>query len=497
MENISQIKKIEAFLQNTMSQDELAAFKQEMANDPGLAKMVEEFRHTFQALQSQWLSKSVTTAAKSIHLLHVLKVALISVVGVGVLGILIFNFSGKNQKVPNSSRSKEVGDSTMKNVPEIKTPAETSNKCDDSIVLHLNQTTQSVVRENVQENSFEVITAEQRFQEYKSSLVPDTQYFTISNLRDTALKGNSGIVIEIPSGALWSYKNQKPLESRVNIKLVEYMDYVSMYRANISTTANNHLLNSGGSCFIEAKTANDSVIICPNKQLKLSFPCDSINPAMTTFYGSKNEQGTVVWNITDSLGAAARAKIFYVVHDNAPVTYDTLYYVKSFKNVSLTTGNDIYSHLYENKKIAQSQTYYSNSKSHKKWGEYTVQPVRRYGPVSKSAKLMNNIILSNRFGFINCDHFLRENQLEQVTVVGTDTIMESYMFFKNSKSCMPAYGNVFQNIPHNSKVLIVTIMRRNNKLYMSFTNTQTSSVINLNEGKLLNESELEKTIRHF
>ena len=208
MENISQIKKIEAFLHNTMSQEELAAFKQEMANDPGLAKMVEEFRHTFQALQSQWLSKSVTTAAKSIHLLHMLKVALISVVGVSVLGMLIFNYSGKNHKVPNSSKSKEVVDSTIKNVPEIKSSTETSNKCDDSIVLHLNQTTQSVVRENVQENSFEVITAEQRFQEYKASLVPDTQYFTISNLRDTALKGNSGIVLEIPSGALWSYKNQ-------------------------------------------------------------------------------------------------------------------------------------------------------------------------------------------------------------------------------------------------------------------------------------------------
>lgn len=497
MENITQIKKIEAFLQNSMSAEEAAEFKLEIANDPGLARLVEEFKITFQGLQHQWISKGVTAAAKSMHFLHLLKIALISFAGAAVVGVLVFNATRNNKNDSNPTIIKTTSDSTISINSANNQCFDNKSANSDSTQSCENKMPYALISEYASKQHTAQQTADQLYKSYRNKLTPDTQFFTISNLRDTIIIGNSGMKIEIPANSLWSYEKQNPIESKVEIRLTEFMDYFSMYKANVSTMANGHILNSGGSCYITAIAPNDSVLLAPGKQLKLSFPCDTINELMTTFYGNKNEQGTVVWGNTESAKGEILQIRYRLLDGNTPVTYDTLYFIKTYKKNSTTTGRALYSHLYENKRFNKSETYFSDTKSHKKWGEYILQPVRRYGPASKTSKMMHNIIYANIFGFINCDHFLKSKQLEQVTLVNTDTILESYMFFKNSNSCMPAYLNVFYNIPHHSEVMIVAIMRRNNKLLMSFTSTQTSTVINLNDGTPLIASVIEKTIKEF
>lgn len=495
MENISQIKKIEAFLQNTMSQEELAAFKQEMANDPGLAKMVEEFRHTFQALQSQWLSKSVTAAAKSIHLLHVLKVALISVVGVGMASLIAFYSINNKPKATIEPTAINSKDTIQTNITLPKTDTSISIAQVISEPPAPTQINNFHESQEVSINSF--ISIEEQYKTFRESLQSDTQYFMVNNKYDTVIIGNSGVSIEIPANSIWSFQEQKCVEKEVEIKLIEFTNYFQLYQARVSTMCNDKLLNSGGSCYLEVVTKGDSMIVAPDKQITLSFPCNSIDTTMNTYYGNKNKEGTVVWTGANENGDMIDIAKKFNYTTNTTITYDTLYFVKTFKNTSSITGRDLYSHLYSAGYRKTSQTFFSDTRSHQKWGNYVLIPVRFYKPASKISRVMGNLIYSNRFGFINCDQFLREAQLENITLQSSDSIVDAYMFFKYSNSCMPAFSNKFHHIPHNYEVLIVAILSRNGKLYMSFTETKTHAEINLNKGILLNTSVIEEKIKAF
>jgi hypothetical protein len=277
-----------------------------------------------------------------------------------------------------------------------------------------------------------------------------------------------------------------------------------LFQAKISTVSDGHILQSGGSCYLKATDNGDSVYLLPGKEIKIDFESSAKDSLMSTFYGERNADGVLTWkpateniDIQDTLmevrveplgisDSQNKSKNIKSKLNTSKLTYDTLYYNKTYMTTSKTTRNRVFTHFYLDSASNNNQTILSDTRSHKKYGDYILQPVIRYGGlraihyVSKVNTKIANEIRSNRFGYINCDHFMGESNLENIILHSHDTIVESYMFFKNSRSCMASFGNTFDKVPHHSNVLFLVIFSRNNKMFMSLNDATTETHIYIN-----------------
>ncbi len=485
MENLTLIKRIEAYLTHDMSKEETLTFESEIANDPGLGKLVDQYRHTFKVLQQEWLSIGIKEASRSFQLLKVIKVATLSLAGVVAVGLLYFHRGDfKNNKIStNKTDSFALAPVTKATISldSINTVSQVQNPIKNSILPAVENIDEVSSIYDVESPFAQNLRVGKLLSDFRNTLKPDTQYFSITNLKDTILYGSKGTRIDIPAGSLINFRTQKPVSGNIKIELCEFNNFFSMFSNKISTDCNNRLLESGGSCYLSAKENQDSAFIREDMPLKLGFECKKEDTAMTTFYGVKDANGVVHWEALENsppIETANPNDSFQIPGSlGYKVTYDTLYFKRSFKKVSATTGRDIFIHLYQNDITNGSNSFFSDTKSHKKWGAYVLQAVIRYPYKSKALGKIYNIIYANKFGYINCDHFLKYINVEDVSIISADTIIESYLFFKETRTCMPSYEGWFQNVPRNSEVLILTIFTRANKLYMSFLNTRTSKRI--------------------
>ena len=503
MENITLIKRIEAYLTHTLSSEEAVEFESEMAKDPGLGKLVEQYRQTFKVLQQQWLSMGVKAASGSLQLIKVIKVSVLSIIGIVAISLLFFNRGDFAKSNIGSTKTDTTGVILPVTNTDIKTidtinlfsPLPAPIKISQQSGME-NKNEISLI-DQLESSDNQNLRIEKLINDYRNTLMPDTQYFSILNLKDTILYGIAGTKIDIYAGSLINFKTQKPVTGNIKIALCEFNNYFSMY--SISTVCNDSLLQSGGSCYLSAKENQDSVYIKQDKPLKFGFECAKKNTEMSTFYGVKDANGVVRWENSENKSQIPETVNADSIHIpgsfSNSVTYDTLYFKRSYKQISATTRREVYLHWYVNPVSNTSQTFFSDTKSHKNWGEYVLQPVIRYPYSSKILGTIYNIIYANKFGYINCDHFLKYNNVENIHIYAEDTIIESYLFFKKIRSCLPSYQGIFSNVPHKSEVLVLTIFTRNNKLFMSFTETQTSSIIRINNPEPLDTKKIKSELK--
>lgn len=120
------------------------------------------------------------------------------------------------------------------------------------------------------------------------------QVFTIDNTQDQTVVGKNGVKVFFPAGCLATNNPAQP----VTIKLKEYTRLVDMLLANISTTSNGELIETGGTVDVTAfDSEGNKLELKQASEIQLSFPTAKPLPGMQTFIGDRSADGSVNWQV--------------------------------------------------------------------------------------------------------------------------------------------------------------------------------------------------------
>jgi hypothetical protein len=135
-----------------------------------------------------------------------------------------------------------------------------------------------------------------------------TQVFTIRNKRDTVIAGNKGVKVHIPSDC-FELKNPN---TEVKIILKEYNSNADFFFANLTTSSNGQMLESGGTIYINAMANGLPVKMKQGKEIALAFPSGKPAPDMQTFYGEQAADGSMNWQPATTANTGSWNSSYYL-----------------------------------------------------------------------------------------------------------------------------------------------------------------------------------------
>ncbi len=132
--------------------------------------------------------------------------------------------------------------------------------------------------------------------EYYEKQSVKTQLFSIDQSRDTIITGEQGTRLAIKANCFVDRDN-KAVQGIVNIKLKECYSIDDMLKENLSTLANDKVLESGGMIYLAAESAGKELQLKKYTEIEMSNPSSEImqDTSMIVFYGEKDRMGEMNW----------------------------------------------------------------------------------------------------------------------------------------------------------------------------------------------------------
>ena len=262
--------------------------------------------------------------------------------------------------------------------------------------------------------------------------------FSINPNEDTLIQGTKGTGILFPAGC-FQFKDGSTPNSNVKITIQEFYTISDFIGANLTTTSNGHILETGGMIHLTATSDNRPLSIKNGKEYSLYFPKNGSGEAdMTTFYGERNEEGKINWlsPITGRMGREASTSRPWWSEEE----------VEEANEIVNTFGKD--ESLSENVDSKTLQVY---------------------------------TLSANKLGWINCDRFWEYNGEKTDFIISVD-IQEgdnAYLVFENINSIMSPTSTsdntiVFKEIPIGAEVKIIAFVTRDDKTMLSKEETTVS-----------------------
>lgn len=271
----------------------------------------------------------------------------------------------------------------------------------------------------------------------KKRLKPVTQVFNWSAKTDTLITCKKGTVVYLPKGCLRLNGDL----SAVQVEINEYYSCSDFISEGLSTVSGNKLLETGGMVYISVQQNGTDVELKKGGQYALYFPKkEEASDSMQTFYGSRNEAGTVTWRLktkawgTKEAGVAVQGT--YTEQKGATVDFN------------------------QNKMEAMRIAF----------NEKAMDQI-------EEAELNYYVLNVSNFGWVNCDRFwdAKEQLIDYVVSVNGASDMNINLVFKDIKSILPAVKEngkyVFRNVPVNSRVKLVGISYDGKQPAMSVAHT--------------------------
>lgn len=122
------------------------------------------------------------------------------------------------------------------------------------------------------------------------------QEFWVNPTRDTTLIGEKGTRVHI-SAESFIAKNGTAVNDLVSFRMIECYSPLEMFAHKLSThTANNEVIETGGSVKIAAFSNNQELALKPKKNIGLDFPIEGERVSgMQEFKGLNDANGNVIW----------------------------------------------------------------------------------------------------------------------------------------------------------------------------------------------------------
>lgn len=289
---------IDAYLAGSLDAGDTRHFEDRLASEPPLRERLQGQKFTIHALERQWLRRQMTSGATFFRN----SVIALSAIIAGGLG---YYFAGQAVKPSNESAVPQKKTSPLP-VPEVALTDFSENKIPLSKIEPgpaplrerlLTSDTISSYRQAKKAPVAIVRAAPEPIAEIKPAPVYEEvkpEIFYINNHRDTSVQTAKGLTIQMPADIL-VYTDGKIPDSLIRLDVFYYSDYYMMWQEKVNTTTDDQrLLTSGGSCKISAMSNGREVKPAAGKSYTLQFP-GLQDSRMKTFYGDRDSAGFVAW----------------------------------------------------------------------------------------------------------------------------------------------------------------------------------------------------------
>lgn len=121
-----------------------------------------------------------------------------------------------------------------------------------------------------------------------------SQKFIINTNTDTVIETKAGIVMVIPAGC-FTDETGNAVNGTIEYEVKEALDAASIIEAGLETRSGDHLLETGGMFYINARQNGKSLKIDAAKGIYTEIPASEIKPGMQLFDGIRKTDGTIDW----------------------------------------------------------------------------------------------------------------------------------------------------------------------------------------------------------
>lgn len=304
------------------------------------------------------------------------------------------------------------------------------------------------------------------FSDFRKSLLPKLQKFTVSADYDIEIEGNQGTIVKIPAKSFVT-KSGKEVTGVVEIRLMEFYSMKDFFSKRLSTISNGNLLTSAGMLNINAVQNGEALNLRGNKDMELAIPKSS-ETKFFTFYGEIQENGSMNWQPdkrqistgnpqnTDNLGwAIAPDGNSLIITENVEPKDEN----QQFK-YDLKTGT--FGILTEEDKRELKLIY--------------AKQIEEQQKIDSNRDTYYNILQSNRLGFINCDQFVRNTSVKNVDyrieIENRDVkLVSAVLFFRRINSFLEVNvlnaksAQIHARLPLNEDTELMLVGTKDNRPY--------------------------------
>jgi hypothetical protein len=272
-------------------------------HDPGLGGLLVEYKDTIEVLRRKWIKEdwAQTNRKFAMRRMFFYGTSIILFLGFFLLFFLskplIKSIVHSKSFTNNQQKTIQLKSNTRYKIINLKTAksfTDTNNKKSEITALFAAPSADSANPIVVQMLPFN-----------KKPLFDDAkvQYFLLNPLRDTTIWCNEGLGIKITAHSLQTLHGENA-QSPVLFYVKEYLTYAEMFKGRMTTTAGTHLLETGGSCYIEATQNGEALKLIPGQNITLFFPNHS-KRRNANLYWKKGQHGICKLDSCEQIGCTS------------------------------------------------------------------------------------------------------------------------------------------------------------------------------------------------
>lgn len=312
MENY--IDLINAYLNKTLSQAEVLEFEKRLQTDSEFTSIYKEHIVFLKGIERVNIIEDISKAKQNYIRAKWLKYFGFTI-GILLISILAYSIitkskNAENSVLPANNIIEFVSDSIeTESENKVKIPIDTISiekvisKPKVNIVSKKEVVDTILIKddfESVNSTESDIIT-------FLKSVEPAPQAILINSEENFEMTLKEGTKISIPKDAFIDVKTGKLVSGQIDLKIKEYYKLSDILLANLSTTSNDRLLETGGMLYIEANKNGSKLKLKPEKELQIVFN-NSGKENMQLFEGEKKDDNInwilsneVETNVTDEL----------------------------------------------------------------------------------------------------------------------------------------------------------------------------------------------------
>ena len=387
-EDLKILEKIDQYLSGQMNNAELGEFKKEIKNNTALKNKVENQKLIIQAVKRQALSNQINAIAKGGSFFNY-KWIISGLLILSLLTVLYWQFNPKHNTNTNQDYVKRVTELPVNN--KNKTQKNEDVIIDSSFV-------EEVVHSNNNKTAHQANTVSKKPKNIKKEVKdqtnqfnfydfnglkcwekPNIQTFKINANETSTIEGENGTLIIIAKNSLLNQKGKR-INGAVNFELIEAYDLSDMIMYNLTTLADNNMLETGGMFYLNATQNGKPLKVNPSKPMLIQVPCENEKPNMMAFESEIDANGDINWKNPKRLEKWL-TKIDMKLLDYLPSGFENEVYANA--------------HILGNKKVDEetvNNLYYSFGYERNSIGNIELTNVKKYSGVG-TTNIEDNFVL--------------------------------------------------------------------------------------------------------
>ncbi len=361
------------------------------------------------------------------------------------------------------------------------------------------------------------------------------QKFNLPSNRDTAITCKEGTTVKIKANSFVFSKTGKPITGEINFQIKEYYKTSDILLANLTTTSNADILETGGMIYIEATSKGEKCELKNGVTIEIGFPYETEKDNMQLFNGSWTAN-KINWQLNEATTSEIieESLVFTIVEKmpEFPGGVQKLweFISQNVKYPGIAMERGIQGTVYigfvinekggtENIRILRGvdpvldQAALSAVEQMPKWkpgmqrGEFVkvnmnipirftlgeegfntndIQYTKEFEEKmddenlaqAEMSDISRYILSTSKLGWINCDRFYRDNnpKIDYFVNVGNSKHIDIKVVFNSINSVLTGYTKdnkyYFNNVPTGHKVTLVALKYENDQYYLSIKQTQ-------------------------